>query len=123
MKNSNWPAWYSSPDGKESAIFDNAEAVPADWTTGAEKAKPKRGNSDVSPAPADPALTNANPNAVSSAAEKADKQAASSGTEEFDAAGWPWSADLHASTKAKTKDGLWRMKVGVRRPAAKQLDL
>jgi hypothetical protein len=36
---------------------------------------------------------------------------------ELDAHGHPWSADLHASTKGKTKDGLWRMKVGVARPA------
>lgn len=35
---------------------------------------------------------------------------------EIDAHGHPWSADLHASTKTKTKDGLWRMKVGVTRP-------
>jgi hypothetical protein len=35
---------------------------------------------------------------------------------EIDAHGHPWSADLHASTKGKTKDGLWRMKVGVTRP-------
>lgn len=34
---------------------------------------------------------------------------------ELDAHGHPWSADLHASTKGKTKDGLWRMKVGVSR--------
>lgn len=36
---------------------------------------------------------------------------------EVDAHGHPWSAELHASTKGKTKDGLWRMKVGVSRPA------
>lgn len=35
---------------------------------------------------------------------------------EIDAHGHPWSAELHASTKGKTKDGLWRMKVGVSRP-------
>ena len=33
-----------------------------------------------------------------------------------DAHGHPWSVDLHASTKGTTKDGLWRMKVGVSRP-------
>lgn len=38
---------------------------------------------------------------------------------EVDAGGWLWSADLHASTKGKTKDGYWRMKVGVTRPADK----
>lgn len=37
----------------------------------------------------------------------------------LDAAGWPWSPDLHASTKGMTKDGLWRMKVGVSRPDPK----
>lgn len=36
-----------------------------------------------------------------------------------DAHGWPWSPDLHASTKGMTKDGLWRMKVGVTRPDPK----
>lgn len=40
-------------------------------------------------------------------------------SDEIDAHGWPWSADLHASTKGKTKDGLWRMKVGVTRPEPK----
>jgi hypothetical protein len=35
---------------------------------------------------------------------------------EVDAHGHPWSADLHASTKTKTKEGLWRMKPGVSRP-------
>lgn len=36
-----------------------------------------------------------------------------------DAHGWPWSADLHASTKGLTKEGLWRMKVGATRPEPK----
>lgn len=35
---------------------------------------------------------------------------------DVDAHGHPWSADLHASTKSKTKEGLWRMKPGVNRP-------
>jgi hypothetical protein len=41
----------------------------------------------------------------------------STDTGEIDAHGHPWSEALHASTKGKTKDGLWRMKVGVSRPA------
>lgn len=41
---------------------------------------------------------------------------ANADTGEIDAAGHPWSEALHASTKGKTKDGLWRMKVGVSRP-------
>lgn len=50
-------------------------------------------------------------------AESDSAPAADSG--EIDAAGWPWSPELHASTKGVTKDGLWRMKIGVSRPAPK----
>lgn len=35
----------------------------------------------------------------------------------LDAHGHPWSELLHATTKGTTKDGLWRMKPGVTRPA------
>lgn len=38
---------------------------------------------------------------------------------EIDAHGHTWSADLHASTKGKTKEGLWRMKPGATRPDPK----
>jgi hypothetical protein len=41
----------------------------------------------------------------------------SGNTAEFDAHGHPFDANLHAATRSKTKDGLWRMKVGVKRPA------
>ncbi len=41
------------------------------------------------------------------------------GDAELDAHGHPWSADLHASTKGKTKEGLWRMKPGAVRPDPK----
>lgn len=41
---------------------------------------------------------------------------APAGDVEIDAHGHPWNPDMHASTKGKTKDGLWRMKVGVSRP-------
>lgn len=62
--------------------------------------------------------------AASLTAETADAtistgEAASLSDGEIDAAGWPWSPDLHASTKGMTKDGLWRMKVGVTRPDPK----
>lgn len=36
---------------------------------------------------------------------------------EVDADGHPFDPALHAATKSKTKDGKWRMKVGVTRPA------
>jgi hypothetical protein len=37
MPKSEWPAWYSSPNGDESEIFKSPEDVPTGWTTGAEK--------------------------------------------------------------------------------------
>ncbi len=41
------------------------------------------------------------------------------GDSELDAHGHAWSADLHASTRGKTKEGLWRMKPGATRPDPK----
>jgi len=41
------------------------------------------------------------------------------GDAELDAHGHPWSADLHASTRGQTKEGLWRMKPGANRPDPK----
>lgn len=49
----------------------------------------------------------------------ATNDASPSDSSEVDAHGWPWSADMHASTKGQTNDGLWRMKVGVKRPDPK----
>lgn len=98
MNDRNWPAWYSSPDGSQSKIFNSPDDVPAGWTTGAEKAKAKGGTPAPSPAPA-PAPS---PAPTASA--------------ELDTDGHPWSADRHAASKSKTKDGRWRMKVGVKRP-------
>lgn len=81
-------------------------------------------NSIVNAAPAAPAPTAAAPTAAAptAAAEQSAPAAEASpaaDSGEVDAGGWPWSADLHASTKGKTKDGYWRMKVGVTRPADK----
>ncbi len=105
MSKSEWPAWFNGPKG-ETEIFESADDVPTGWTSGAEKRTVKGSAPSPAPAPA--------PTAVPA-------PAATDG--DVDAQGWPWSADLHASTKAKTKDGLWRMKVGVARPAPKPLDL
>jgi hypothetical protein len=60
------------------------------------------------------------PNAASTAAAPvAGDTASAASSDELDSAGWPWSAELHASTKGVTKEGLWRMKVGVARPDPK----
>lgn len=48
--------------------------------------------------------------------------AASPSDGERDAAGVVWDAEKHASTKGKTNAGLWRMKVGVKRPAGEGED-
>lgn len=114
MSKLTWPAWFNSPDGKTSAIFETAEDVPSGWTSGAEKLtageKPaKEPAAAKAPAAKDPAPT-------PPAKEPAAAAPANGAKAELDAHGHPWSADLHASSKSKTTQGLWRMKVGVARP-------
>lgn len=78
--------------------------------------------------PAKPATSAASVGAATSVQEKpasdgngpsATTDASLSDDNVLDSAGWPWSPDLHASTKGVTNDGLWRMKVGVKRPDPK----
>lgn len=78
-------------------------------------------NSIVNAAPAAPAPTAASAPtvAVPNAAVKQPDENPTVADGEVDTGGWPWSADLHASTKGKTKEGYWRMKVGVTRPSDK----
>lgn len=77
-----------------------------------------------SPAPASAAAPTASaPSASVETAGTASTSAALVSSEAsdgvLDAGGWPWSADMHASTKALTGAGLWRMKPGVARPENK----
>ncbi len=75
-----------------------------------ERAEPATEPASAGPeisAQADPASAGSGPIATT---------AASLSDGEVDAHGHPWSADLHASTKTKTKEGLWRLKVGATRP-------
>lgn len=67
----------------------------------------------------EPAPTAVAPTAAAEQPAPAAEAPPAADSDEVDAGGWPWSADLHASTKGKTKDGYWRMKVGVTRPADK----
>jgi hypothetical protein len=71
-----------------------------------------------SPTPADTGAdqTGAGEQSSGASAGAEASPAATDNSGEIDAHGHPWSAELHASTKGKTKDGLWRMKVGVTRP-------
>lgn len=98
-----WPAWFSAPDGSKSAVFETPEDVPNGWTSGAEKqsagGKPSKaasGSGAKAPEPKKPEGGAANT--------------------ELDADGHPYDAKLHAGTGSKTKEGKWRMKVGVKRP-------
>jgi hypothetical protein len=88
-----------------------AGAAPAALTAGnaggASQDTAKSSAIVATPTPESPALVGTGGTATSDA---------SPSDAEIDAHGHPWSADLHASTKGKTKDGLWRMKVGVTRP-------
>jgi hypothetical protein len=104
MTDRKWPAWYNGPDGK-TAIFESADAVPAGWTTGAERLTAK---GEKAPA------------AVPTSLKPVPATAPANGTNPaIDAEGWPFDPALHAATATKTQAGLWRMKVGVKRPAAK----
>jgi hypothetical protein len=90
MKDLTFPAWFNGPKG-ESEIFNTPEEVPTGWTSGAEK---------ISVSGKKPAKV-----------ETVDQ----TGTAEIDADGHAFDPALHTGTK--TKAGLWRMKVGVTRPA------
>lgn len=87
-----------------------AQSAPGNASSGvaAPATAPATVGSEIS-APANQESAGTGPNASQPAVT-------ASPSDGIDAHGHPWSADLHASTKGKTKDGLWRMKVGVSRP-------
>lgn len=105
MSKQEWPAWYNGPNG-ETKVFQAADEVPAGWTTGAEKS-PAPGAQPAKAAPPPPPPAASKPPVAPKAAT----------TDDLDAHGHPWTADLYAPTKTKTSAGLWRMKVGKSRPA------
>lgn len=67
--------------------------------------------------PAAPASAPSAPNSPAPTGAPAAPANPEANGDDIDSHGHPWSAELHASTKGKTKEGLWRMKVGVSRPA------
>lgn len=106
MEKLTYPAWFNGPKG-ETEIFKAPEDVPTGWTSGAEKIAAEK--SDKKPADKKPAD------------KKPDEKPADTGTAEIDADGHVFDPELHTGTK--TKAGLWRMKVGVKRPEPMQHDL
>jgi len=105
MEKQNWPSWRYGPKG-EAQVFEKAGDVPAGW----KEHPSEHGATKAAPTPT-PTPT------PSAAAPVASTAAPVASDPNVDAHGHPWSADLHASSKSRTKDDLWRMKVGVSRPA------
>lgn len=131
-----FPAWRYGPNGA-SDTFNSEADVPAGWQDHPSKVE-NQGKSSQTPVvggvgdPGSGSLVNpglgsggdgGNGEAAKRQSDGGQPQGSdrtdTSMTDEFDAAGWPWDANLHASTKTKTGAGLWRMKVGVSRPAPK----
>lgn len=106
MSKNEWPAWRYGPGG-ESKIFEKASEVPAGWQDHPTKHAAAKAPKTEAPKTETPGKT------------PAPAKTEAPGTVEIDAHGWPWSADLHSATQSKTSAGLWRMKVGAKRPDAK----
>lgn len=133
-----FPSWRYGPKG-EAAVFESEADVPKGWedhpskhgfepgggvgtivapanttTTAAEAAKSTEAKSQTHTDPAISAQSG-----VGGAGQPASGQAPKSPSAdkaELDADGHSYDPTLHAATKSKTKDGKWRMKVGVKRP-------
>lgn len=95
-----FPAVCRSPEGKTD-VFNTEAEVPAGWTMPDGKVKGGKAKTAETPAPVATTPATETPAVVS---------------DEVDAAGTPWNAELHRPTKSKNKAGLWHMKVGVSRP-------
>lgn len=135
-----FPGWRYGPGGK-SAVFESEADVPKGWkehpsevdghpvgggvetasvsanvtTTTADAAKSTDAKSQTMVDPKISAQSGVGGLGTSPASGEAPKSPAADKAE-LDADGHPYDATLHAATKSKTKDGKWRMKVGVKRP-------
>lgn len=99
MHTQNFPAWFYGPNG-ESQIFQSEGEIPSGWQD-----HPSKHEKTKTPAPPAPPLVV--------------KQNDGTANPAIDAAGWPFDPALHAATATRTKEDLWRMKVGVKRPDPK----
>jgi hypothetical protein len=124
MKTHSYPAWFYGPHG-QSQVFHNEADVPEGWQDHPSKViTPERTGSKPLPPTTDKVPADQRGAAPVIAANNATgQQTGGKGIDTgdqsntLDAHGHPWSAELHAKSQSKTKDGLWRMKVGVSRPA------
>jgi hypothetical protein len=135
MDDNQFPQWAYGPGGA-SGVFNSADEIPAGWVDHPSKVKDAAdtsdsgvktpiasANGDVSEAKVAKSTTAASQTHTDPAkAAKAGvagmgSTPATGDTAGLDAHGHPYDAAVHAGTGSKTKDGLWRMKVGVKRPA------
>lgn len=130
MEKQNWPAWRYGPNGA-SAVFESEKDVPKGWTDHPSKMVNNTGAARTAMQPAGTTTTTTAKEAAKTTDAKTPAQdptkAANAGVGaqgvDLDADGHPWSPELHAATKTKTQAGLWRMKVGVKRPDPVKHDL
>lgn len=139
------PAWFYGPDN-QSGVFQPGANVPAGWhdhpskVKGAEpagggvhtartsangpvsEAKVAKSTTSQSDTIVDPAIAaTKGVGGLGSTPATGDTASKTTSTTDakpdIDSDGHPFDPALHAATKSKTKDGKWRMKVGVKRPA------
>lgn len=115
---SSWPAWYYGPNN-QADTFGSPEEVPAGWKDHPSLVEPEKVITPARTGSAPAGNTGAAAGGTSNAQRGSGSAAPGDQSNTLDAAGWPWDEKLHAGTKAMTKAGLWRMKVGVVRPAPK----
>ena len=112
------PVTVLVPVNKVGALYASLAGIMGASVAAAVAASPAPSKATAAPSSDKPAAAAT----ADTAADHAPVSAAgteAAGDVETDAHGWPWSEDMHASTKTKTKEGLWRMKVGVSRPEPK----
>lgn len=137
MNAQNWPAWYFGPEGK-SGIFQNQAEVPAGWEDHPSKVEGGAVESDdgtrqavdgVYPNPGglpqgqgehfNPGGFPLGTSTEVGTTTLQGAQLPDSNPHEVDADGWPWTAEIHSPSHEKTNAGLWKLKPGQTRPAAK----
>lgn len=144
MSDNQFPQWAYGPGGAAD-VFNSADEIPAGWVDHPSKVKGAAdtsdsgvktpvasANGDVSEAKVaksttaesqthtDPAkAATAGVAGMGSTQASGDTASKLTGGEavELDAHGHAFDPALHAATRSKTKDGLWRLKVGGKRPA------
>lgn len=122
VNNSAWPMHVgivvTSP-AQLAAVYAVLAGVSTNAVAVAAPGKPAPVKQDTAPVSDTSATASPESPASDGTGLTATSDASPSDPNEVDAHGWPWSPDLHASTRGQTKDGLWRMKVGVTRPDPK----